>query len=463
MLNEHTNFMVHEIPKKDPSQKVFVPGWTNRQNDLGKYIETFAEGGIAHFDKGGKTNKQPDYTDYYNEEMTGADIPYKEPYPGYQSDKSMYEGIAKIPEKLLKLNPYSLGVGLGDMAKRAINEPIDEQARRFRSYSNRTAQANNPDKYVPPPTNVPTISPNVKPSNMADTTDYYRMESAANPPSSMGARPAPSQPSAPSEFNVQPSMTPMGPDADLANEPTSQTEASQTTQTPSARDTIQQMLIDRMSKQGESAEQDKYLALLNAGLGIMGGTSPYALQNIGAGGQLGIAAQMANKRNQMSEQNSILNGMLGLERANATDRYHTTQLAQYAEQRKAALDEVIRSHTATEEQKRQASLELSNLRTMEIENRNEARKNRVIDNARTALGRMEESFKRSLEAKYDTRGSMFQMNPDQKMKFERELSSLYSDPRYKALEKAAFPDVDFSLPTEAPVSKDRKPLTVFQK
>jgi hypothetical protein len=255
----------------------------------------------------------------------------------------------------------------------------------------------------------------------------------------------------------------MGPDADLANEPTSQTEASQTTQTPSARDTIQQMLIDRMSKQGESAEQDKYLALLNAGLGIMGGTSPYALQNIGAGGQLGIAAQMANKRNQMSEQNSILNGMLGLERANATDRYHTTQLAQYAEQRKAALDEVIRSHTATEEQKRQASLELSNLRTMEIENRNEARKNRVIDNARTALGRMEESFKRSLEAKYDTRGSMFQMNPDQKMKFERELSSLYSDPRYKALEKAAFPDVDFSLPTEAPVSKDRKPLTVFQK
>jgi hypothetical protein len=36
-------------------------------------------------------------------------------------------------------------------------------------------------------------------------------------------------------------------------------------------------------------EQAKYMALLQAGLGMMGGTSPFALQNIAAGAQKGVA------------------------------------------------------------------------------------------------------------------------------------------------------------------------------
>ena len=334
MLNEHTNFMVNDIPKRDPSQKVFVPGWTNRQSDLGKYIQEFAEGGIAHFDKGGKT---PDYTDYYRQEAESNNQKPTEIYPGYESDKAMYEGIAKIPGKLLKVNPYSIGTGIGESFKRAVNEPLDEQARQFRSASNRRAQANNPDKYVPPPVSVPTmIAPNKVASPMADLTDYYKQELAAKPLSTASNQPsvAPAKITTPSEENVPPSITPMGPSADLMQEPTQAPQDGNL----STRSTLQQMLMDRMAQQGKSAEQDKWMSLLSAGLGMMGGTSPYAAANIGQGAQAGIASQLAAKKNQMSEQNSILSGMLGLEKSQAMDKYHQAQMAQNLEIRNAEID-----------------------------------------------------------------------------------------------------------------------------
>jgi hypothetical protein len=51
-----------------------------------------------------------------------------------------------------------------------------------------------------------------------------------------------------------------------------------------------QTLTDREGKLDESKKQGALLALLQAGLGIMGGSSPYALQNIGTGGQRGLDA-----------------------------------------------------------------------------------------------------------------------------------------------------------------------------
>jgi hypothetical protein len=70
--------------------------------------------------------------------------------------------------------------------------------------------------------------------------------------------------------------------------------------------------LDKREKGIESSrEQDKYLALLQAGLGMMGGTSPFAAANIGQGASTGVAALMASNRQRAAEENSIMAGQLG--------------------------------------------------------------------------------------------------------------------------------------------------------
>jgi len=70
--------------------------------------------------------------------------------------------------------------------------------------------------------------------------------------------------------------------------------------------------LDKREKGVESSrEQDKYLALLQAGLGMMGGTSPYAAANIGQGASTGVAALMASNKQRAAEENSVMAGQLG--------------------------------------------------------------------------------------------------------------------------------------------------------
>jgi len=70
--------------------------------------------------------------------------------------------------------------------------------------------------------------------------------------------------------------------------------------------------LEKREKGVESSrEQDKYLALLQAGLGMMGGTSPYAAANIGQGASTGIAAMMAANKQRAAEENSVMAGQLG--------------------------------------------------------------------------------------------------------------------------------------------------------
>ena len=75
------------------------------------------------------------------------------------------------------------------------------------------------------------------------------------------------------------------------------------------------MLKERQASAKNQKEIDAYMALLQAGLGMMGGTSPYASVNIGKGASTGIEAALASRKNQISEENAILSGRLGLSRA----------------------------------------------------------------------------------------------------------------------------------------------------
>lgn len=55
----------------------------------------------------------------------------------------------------------------------------------------------------------------------------------------------------------------------------------------------------------KSAAEDKNLALLAAGLGMLGGTSPYAFTNIGAGGAKGVEALSASKARRAAELSAL--------------------------------------------------------------------------------------------------------------------------------------------------------------
>jgi hypothetical protein len=122
----------------------------------------------------------------------------------------------------------------------------------------------------------------------------------------------------------QPSASEMGPPKDLMG---SEQTSEQAPKEMSSRDLIQSYLMDKWNKQGEDAKQDKWMSILSAGLGMMGGTSPYAAANIGQGAQAGIAAHMAAKKNQQEEQKALLSGMSALDKQRFMEDYYKGETA----------------------------------------------------------------------------------------------------------------------------------------
>lgn len=76
----------------------------------------------------------------------------------------------------------------------------------------------------------------------------------------------------------------------------------------------------------KNKETNKYLALLQAGLGMMGGTSQYAGANIGQGASQGVAAYMAGRKQESADDRALQQGMLGLSRANLYDKMHSEDI-----------------------------------------------------------------------------------------------------------------------------------------
>jgi hypothetical protein len=74
------------------------------------------------------------------------------------------------------------------------------------------------------------------------------------------------------------------------------------------RDVFADMMAENASRRAEirdSAKEDKNLALMAAGLGMLGGTSPYAMVNIGQGGAKGVEAMSGSKTRRAAELNAL--------------------------------------------------------------------------------------------------------------------------------------------------------------
>jgi hypothetical protein len=90
-------------------------------------------------------------------------------------------------------------------------------------------------------------------------------------------------------------------------------------------------LKDRKGQMAADKEQNKYLALLQAGLGMMGGTSRYAGANIGQGASQGVAAYMAGQKQSSADDRALQQGMLGLSRADLYNKMHSEDIARRKE------------------------------------------------------------------------------------------------------------------------------------
>jgi len=99
---------------------------------------------------------------------------------------------------------------------------------------------------------------------------------------------------------------------------------------------IKNLLKQRMEESGKQKRIDAYLSLLQAGLGMMGGSSPFAAVNIGQGASTGVAAQMAARKSQVADENAILTGQLGLSRAELYEKMRRDALKQQYEKDIAA-------------------------------------------------------------------------------------------------------------------------------
>ena len=89
----------------------------------------------------------------------------------------------------------------------------------------------------------------------------------------------------------------------------------------------EEMFAKREDNLAKQREQDKYMAMLQAGLGMMGGTSQHALANIGAGGSQGIQSLAQSNAARTAEENALLSGRLGLEKIGANREYQDAMMA----------------------------------------------------------------------------------------------------------------------------------------
>lgn len=193
-------------------------------------------------------------------------------------------GLASAPtgfgDFLKKYNPLTAPAAFGEsvagIMRRAANESPEDQAARFRSYSNRREQAANPTQEVAA---IPTASQrqatadrNKELAGFDAATALFEKDRAAR---------LAEKANAPATGDKQQTLGGTKSQGTLGAKST----ATEQTQTPKEKlfSEYEKMLMDEREAAKGAREEAKWARLMEAGLNIMGGESPYAFANIGKG------------------------------------------------------------------------------------------------------------------------------------------------------------------------------------
>ena len=169
-------------------------------------------------------------------------------------------------------NQYKIPGKVYESVKRDINESPESQAARFRAASNRTAQAQNPTQEVPATATASqrqaVVDNNKALADFDAATALFEKDRAAK----LAARPDVGAPAGKG-----------GPGAN--RQPVGKAPATEQPMTPREKlfAAEEKMLMDEREAAKGAREEAKWARLMEAGLNIMGGESPYAFTNIGKG------------------------------------------------------------------------------------------------------------------------------------------------------------------------------------
>ena len=87
-------------------------------------------------------------------------------------------------------------------------------------------------------------------------------------------------------------------------------------------------LRSREAKMDEAAKQDKWQAALAAGLGMLGGTSQYAWENIGKGGQMGVQQLASSQKTRAAQEAAMGKMYASASQSDLMNKLRRDQLAQ---------------------------------------------------------------------------------------------------------------------------------------
>jgi hypothetical protein len=171
-------------------------------------------------------------------------------------------------------------------------------------------------------------------------------------------------------------------------------------------DLIREDIMNQREELKRQKQEDKYMAILQAGLGMMGGTSPNAFANIGQGASAGIA-QYSQSAKQRAAENAALNkGLITAQRYKGMDEYQRAALASRENYQDRMLGE-----------KGEAAAERKDLKQAELDARIDKQlADAITNNAKT--------IDLALQKKY---GEVSLMGAKEKAAFEAERAKRYNE------------------------------------
>ena len=569
MWQEHTKYMTHDIPANNPSQKVFVKGWSNRQNDL--YNTVFrSEGGIAKLAQGGKipgfaqgmfmnfedfmggTPYEPTSKGTFSQSQ--GNIPadplkvdpktgmrYSDPYGGAPNEFDTRVPLTKM-DVLKNLNearaaqegarnvvaPPSRGAtfrapvpfkGIGSQSDANVYPGVSDL-----NYLNELlAEAKKDPNYQPYQDEINKIyklHPEYKPKPTMSDADYARFKAMNDTSgerrfieSQFDIKPKPTMSDADynrfkdmnqtsgerrfieSQSKIDTTKKPEIKNIDnllSSNSTTSNSTATSAPSTSTATDTsttsgitgggenqagmsyadIFKDIMGQRDDLKKQKEEDKYMSLIAAGLGIMGGTSPYALSNVGQGALAGVQNYANAARTRAAEQADYNKSLIGALRYKELGDYQRNALVQQALLRRDEIDARLQMANLSSQDRQDALAERKRYNDIIDRNQDESRQVRIENsqmqnkqfNMKT-LEKMKEDAERTALATLNlNKTGLLTMTPEQiSAAVAPIVQKKLNNPAYIELHKSTYGYNPFEN-TETPVDRtNRKPLTEFQK
>jgi hypothetical protein len=246
----------------------------------------YSEGGIAHFKKGDEIKENYDAGSQADDQSMGDPM---DDNAYLRRSRGLVQGVKDVgtafttPKNydLYDLYQRNIGQPFSKFAHDYANETKEEQAARFNAASNARKNVSFTDTSAPAPTNPVAATPATNPSTVAPSATTVAPAATPDPD------PAP----VPAPVPAPPEKKPAGIDQLDFNK------------------MLAENLKDVAAQRAESKkdrEMNKYLALMQAGFGMMGGASPYAAVNIGQGAEKGIGAYANLNQASSKEANELL-------------------------------------------------------------------------------------------------------------------------------------------------------------